>query len=342
MGATQTVSSGELRLAIGRFRTAKRLGAEWLLDRVGPDGQVAPLREGFHFYRLPWTFTVAGHSEAAAAVCGWIREHMLTPAGDFDRGHRLLLDAYAYRNATLVYGAHMARQFDLSSRGLEFILAMQDEQSGGFPNDRGPDGTLSDVMDLPYTCGCGLACIALGRLEAAQRVCQFLERVWNDQAQTPERLYYSFSRRRQAVITTFDDRQAFWHVVESQRAKRQRWTVGGLAAAFLCRLYMVDPDPAYVSLARRFQAFSMRSTPRQFDYPQVCKSGWGAALLYQVTGESEYAEWAIKLGDWFADTQAGDGSWVFDDDATEGQTLELTAEFVAHVDSIIGCLASRA
>ena len=327
--------------AIERLTQTKRRGAEWLLGRVAPDGSVGPIDEGFRFYRLPWTLTVSGHTQAATAVCGWIREHMLTPEGDFDRGHRRLYDAYAYRNATLVYGAHMARQFDLSSRGLAFILAMQDEPSGGFPNDREPDGTLGDVMDLPYTCGCGLACLALGRLDEARRVYRFLERVWSAQSELPERLYYSFSRRRQAVITEYDDSDIFWHVVESQEPRAQRWTVGGLAAAFLCRLHMVDPNPAYLSLAREFQQFSIQSTPRQFDFPQVCKSGWGAGLLFQVTGEDQYAAWAVKLGHWFADTQASDGSWVFDDDATEGRTLEVTAEFVAHVDTIIGCLASR-
>ena len=327
--------------AIERLKETKRRAAEWLLDRVDPDGTVSPRSEGFRFYRLPWTLTVSGHTQAATAVCGWIREHMLTPDGDFDRGHRKLYDAYAYRNATLVYGAHMARQFDISSRGLEFILSMQDEASGGFANDRDPNGSLGDVMDLPYTCGCGLACLALGRLDEARRVYVFLERVWHAQTEMPERMYYSFSRGRQTVITSYDKGNQFWHVVESQEPRAQRWTVGGLAAAFLCRLYMVDPNPDYLSLARDFQQFSIQSTPRQFEFPQVCKSGWGAALLYQVTGEEQYAAWAVNLAHWFADTQAADGSWVFDSDPTEGRTLELTAEFVAHVDTIIGCLASR-
>ena len=334
-------SSSRRRSAIQRLTETKRRGAEWLLARVEPDGAVKPSDEGFRFYRLPWTFAVSGHTQTATAVCGWIREHMLTPEGDFDRRHRKLYDAYAYRNATLVYGAHMARQFDLSARGLEFILTMQDPSSGGFANDRDPDGTLGDVMDLPYTCGCGLACLALGRLKEAQRVYEFLKRVWNAQTELPECLYYSFSRRHQAVITEYDEKDVFWHIVESQEPRAQRWTVGGLSAAFLCRLYMVDPNPAYLSLARDFQRFSIQSTPRQFDFPQVCKSGWGAALLYQVTGEEPYAAWAVKLAHWFADTQTDDGSWVFDNDPTEGRTLEITAEFVAHVDTIIGCLASR-
>ncbi|MCY3959829.1 MAG: hypothetical protein OXG65_16275 [Chloroflexi bacterium] len=334
-------SSSQRRSAIQRLTETRRRGAEWLLARVGPDGSVGPLDEGFRFYRLPWSLTVSGHTHAATAVCGWIREHMLTPDGDFDRGHRRLYDAYAYRNATLVYGAHMARQFDISSRGLGFVLSMQDESSGGFANDRDPDGTLGDVMDLPYTCGCGLACIALGRLDTARQVYRFLVRVWNEQADVSERLYYSYSRRRQAVITDYDEQDVFWHVVESQEPRAQRWTVGGLSAAFLCRLYLVDPNPDYLALARDFQQFSIQSTPQQFEFPQVCKSGWGASLLFQVTGEEPYAAWAVKLAHWFADTQTHDGSWVFDRDPTEGRTLELTAEFVAHVDTIIGCLASR-
>ncbi|MDE2870060.1 MAG: hypothetical protein OXN91_15605 [Chloroflexota bacterium] len=337
----QPGSWSQRRLAIRRLTETKRRGADWILARIGLDGVVESADEGFRFYRLPWTLSVSGHTQAATAVCGWIREHMLTPDGDFDRGHRRLYDAYAYRNATLIYGAHMARQFDISARGLAFILTMQDRSSGGFANDRDPDGTLGDVMDLPYTCGCGLACIALGRLNEARQVYAFLERVWNAQSKLPNCLYYSYSRRDQAVITSFDASNQFWHVVESQEPRPQRWTVGGLSAAFLCRLYMVDPNPHYLSLAREFQQFSIQSTPRQFEFPQVCKSGWGASLLFQVTGEEQYAAWAVKLAHWFADTQADDGSWVFDSNPTEGRTLELTAEFVAHVDTIIGCLASR-
>ena len=326
---------------IDRLARSKLRGAQWLLTHLHAQGRVATVDEGFRFYRLPWSLTISGHTEAATAVCAWIREHMFTHEGDFDGGYRQLRDAYAYRNATLIYGAHMARQYDLSSRGLRFVLQMQDDLSGGFANDRNVDGTLSDVMDVPYTCGCGLACIAVGQLDPARAVYKFLQKVWSEQDELPDRLYYSFSRDQQAVITTYNNKNAFWHVVESQQGQPQRWTVGGIAAAFLCRLYMVNSNPAYLSLARNYQQFSIDSTPQQFEFPQVCKSGWGAGLLYQLTGEPVYSQWATKVGDWFINTQAPDGSWVFDPNATEGQILELTAEFVAHIDSIIGCLASR-
>ena len=299
--ATNTLPP-DLRTRLDHYAAAKRRGVDWLLGQTHPDGSIGDPAHGFRFYRVPWTFTVAGETAAAAALCGWIRRHMFTPDGDFNRGHRVLTDAYAYRNATLVYGAHMARQFDLSSRGLDFVLTMQDPQSGGFTNDLHADGTPGDVMDIPYACGCGLACIALGRLDAAQAVHAFLERIWRAQRELPDRLHYAWSRERQALVIDTPGEEA-WFTVEAQAARKQRWTVGGIAAAFLCRLHMVDPQPDYVALARDYMAFSMQCTPRQFDYAQVCKSGWGAALLYQLTGEAAYGDWAARVGDWFVDTQ---------------------------------------
>ena len=238
-------SPPDLSTRLEQYAGAKRRGVEWLLRQTHADGSIGDPVHGFRFYRVPWTFTVAGETAAATALCGWIRRHMFTPEGDFDRGRRVLTDAYAYRNATLVYGAHMARQFDLSSRGLEFVLTMQDPQSGGFTNDLEADGTPGDVMDIPYACGCGLACIALGRLDAARAVHAFLERIWRAQRELPDRLHYAWSRERQALVTGGADEPS-WFTVEAQAARKQRWTVGGIAAAFLCRLHMVDPRSNYV------------------------------------------------------------------------------------------------
>ena len=338
---TTTTLPADLRARLERYAATKRRGVDWLLRHMHPDGSIGDPSQGFRFYRVPWTFTVAGETAAAAALCGWIREHMFTAEGDFDRGRRVLTDAYAYRNATLVYGAHMARQFDLSSRGLEFVLTMQDPKSGGFINDLDADGTPSDVMDVPYACGCGLACIALGRLDEARAVHAFLERIWRAQRELPDRLHYAWSRQRQALVIPEDGEES-WFTVEAQAARKQRWTVGGISAAFLCRLHMVDPQPGYLALARDYMAFSMQCTPRQFDHAQVCKSGWGSALLYQLTGGAAYRDWTVRVGDWFVATQQADGSWSWDPRATLGEAIELTAEFTAHVDTIIGCLASRA
>ena len=130
-------------------------------------------------------------------------------------------------------------------------------------------------------------------------------------------------------------------VVENAADRMQRWTVGGIGAGFLCRLYLADPDPAYVELARRYQAFSMAATDAQFKYPSVCKSSWGSALLYQVTGEERYRRWAMRIGDWYVATQEEDGYWHPWVERIEPDRIWLTLEYVMHLDTLIAALASR-
>ncbi len=319
----------------------RRRGAAWLSGHRNADGSLGEPAEGFHFYRAPWTFAILGETGAAAAVCDWIRREMLTAQGRIEGPYRVFDDAYAYRNATLIVGAHLAQQYDLSYGLMPDLLSWQDRVSGGFHNDRTADGGMSDRMDVPYACGPGLACLSTGRLDIARSVYRFLRRIYSAQTDLPGSFYYAWSCKKGGAITHFSDDDAFWHVVENRMDRPQRWTVGGIAAGFLCRLYLADPRPEYLALARRYQAFSMAATDAQFEYAQVCKSSWGSSLLYQLTGERVYLDWACRMGDWFIQTQKPEGCWYWPGYETSGSRIELTLEFVMHVDTLIGGLTSR-
>ena len=271
-----------MRANIAKYESVKRKGVDYILEHANPDGSYGPVEDGFYFYRLPWTFLVAGETRAALGICRWVRENMLTDEGDFDRGLRKLTDAYAYRNATFIYGAHMARQYDLSVGCMPFLLSLQDPVSGGFANDLTEDG-LSDTMDVPYTVGSGLACIATGNMDAALKVYYYLASLWDQQDELPDRLYYNMSRRTRKVVREFPPEERRWHVVVAQDPVLQRWTVGGIASAFLSRLYMSDPKPEYIALARQYMRFSMESTDGQFEFAPVCKSGLG--IVAAVPGD---------------------------------------------------------
>ena len=91
-----------------------------------------------------------------------------------------------------------------------------------------------------------------------------------------------------------------------------KWWVNfgaGIAAAFLTQLYMASGEKRWLDLAQAYQAFSMTSDACQFQSMQVCKSGWGAGLLYVVTREARYRDWTVRLGDWFLEHQFQDGHW---------------------------------
>ena len=326
---------------LDRYVAARQAGVRWLLGHLAPDGALGNPDEGFHFYRAPWTFAVTGETAAATVVCGWIRRHMLTPEGRIDGPYRKFDDAYAYRNATLIIGAHLAGQYDLSHRLMPELLQWGDPRSGGFPNDRLPGGGQSDNMDLPYTCGPGFAALITGHLDTARAVYRYLQRLYDVQPALPDRFYYAWSLSNNALITEYPEAQRLWYIVENTVDRAQRWTIGGIAAGFLCRLYLAEPRAEYLELARRYQAFSMAATEAQFNYAQVCKSSWGSSLLYQLTGEAVYRDWTYRMGDWFVETQQPAGHWAWERYRTLGQQIELTLEFVMHLDTLIGGLAAR-
>ena len=338
--AMEPRSTAEDHERIGAYLDARRRGTEWLLARVRPDGAVGDPADGYKFYRALWTFGLTGEVEAANRVAGWYRRNALTPDRRIDGPFRTQLDAWAYRDSALIVGAQTIGAYDLGIGLLPDLLRSQDPASGAFANDHLPDGSLSDDMDIPYACGAGFALLACGDIAAARRVATFLRTIWDAQTELPDRFYAFWSRSRQRPIVPTDAAFEEHFVVDNHADRMQRWTIGGIAAGFLARLYLADPDPADLDLARRYQAFSMAATEAQFKYPSVCKSSWGASLLYQITGEEAYRRWTMRMGDWYVATQEPDGRWHPWVERTEGDVIEITLEFVMHLDTLIAGLAS--
>jgi hypothetical protein len=264
----------------------------------------------------------------------------LTERG-LDGEARILGDGWAYRDSVLMVGAQMLGQYDLSLGLLDSLLRWQDPVSGGFANDSGPNGEPSDEMDIPYAAGPGFALLATGRLDEARSVAGFLEKIYGAQDELPDRFYCFWSRSGQRPVTPSQPGFQRRFVVESQVDTMQRWTIGGIAAGFLGRLYLAVPDPRYLKLARRYQAFSMSSTEAQFKYPSVCKSSWGAALLYQITGEEIYRDWLDRMARWYLSTQEPEGWWHPWVENTTSDVIEITLEFIMHMKVLSGALSSQ-
>ena len=322
------------------YLAARRRGMKWLLARVRPDGAVGDPRDGYKFYRALWTFGLTGEVEAAHRVAGWYRRNALTPDARIDGPFRIQRDGWAYRDSTLVVGAQQIGAYDLGIALIPELFKSQDPVSGAFANDRTEDGGYSDEMDIPYACGPGFALLASGDVAGARRIAAFLRRSWGAQTELPDRFFAFWSRSRQRPILPSDPDFLPHFEVDNGADRMQRWTIGGIAAAFLCRLYLADPDPAHLELARRYQAFSMAASDAQFKYPSVCKSSWGSALLYQITGERQYRDWTLRMGDWYVATQKPEGHWHPWVERTEGDVVEITLEFVMHLDTLIAGLVA--
>ena len=353
-----SLTAGERLDRIAAYREARRRGGAWLLAQQRRDGSLGDPTTGFSWYRAPWTLSLLGQTEAAVAACAWIRRHLLTADGRIDGPFRVFDDWVTYRTATLAIGAHLAGQYDLSHGLWPGILAVRDPGSGVFADDRlpGPEVRYRDALNLTGGGpGVGFAALVLGDLDAARRIAGFLSRLWDLQphadagatggtassALLPDRFYHAWSRARQALITEADaEFDPLTMVVDNRLDAPQYWFWGGICAAFLSRLWLADPRPAYLELARRYQAFSMAATEAQFRHLAVCKSGWGAALLWQTTGDEAFLDWTYRMGDWFVAGQEPSGAWPpLVPETPDG--IEATLEFTMHLDTILGALRAR-
>jgi hypothetical protein len=328
-------TSGEL---IGDIGSACRRATSWVLAQQRPSGVIGDPASGFKYYRGPWALASMGELGPALALCDWIRDNLLRD-GKLDGDLRILTDGWAYRDSALIVGAQMLGQYDLSHGLVDSLCAWQDPISGGFANDATPAGDGSDEMDIPYAAGPGLALLATGRLDEARRVAGFLKAIYAAQPALPDRFYCFWSRQDQRPIIESDPAFEQRFVVDQHADRMQRWTIGGIAAGFLGRLYLADPQPGYLALAREYQGFSMAATDAQFNYPSVCKSSWGASLLYQITGEDAYLDWLQRMAQWYLETQEADGWWHPWVERTTADVIEITLEFIMHLRVLAGALA---
>jgi hypothetical protein len=330
----------EERLAA--YREARRRGVDWVLRHRNRDGSLGDPSTGFSAYRAPWALQVVGETEAALAYCGWVRRNLVTPDGRIDGPYRVFDDWCTYRDATLIVGAQLCSQYDLSFGLWPALFRVRDPRSGLFANDRLPDGTWSDALDVTAGGpGVGFAALAVGDVATAREIARFLARLWDAQPDLPDRFFHVWSRRRQAIITAADaEFQAPTMLLDRTVDASQYWFWGGICAAFLCRLYQAEPLPEYLDLARRYQEFAQGASDAQFQWPAACKGSWGASLLWQLTGDPRYEAFAFRMGDWYVERQEPDGRWHPLVEQTLGDVIEITLEFVMHLDTLIGALAS--
>lgn len=343
MTATLTTSLAD---AIATFEGARRKGVDFLLANIDADGSVPRSGGRVTFYRVPWALAVSGETEAAHRVLTWIERTGLGADGEFHGGLALTREANrtsnTYAETCLAYGAYLLRRFDLARRTMGWAERYQDGETGGVFMDRdrtGADGEQIIFLTAQY----GMSAVITGRLDRALKVGEWFRNLWQEQPELPGRLYCIWTRK-DGLATTVPAGADVRHYINERQEVRQFHYNGGIAAAFLSHLFMATGDEAWLELARAYQRFSMESTPRQFETRQVCKSAWGSGLITLASGDDAYQDWLIRMGDWFAAEQETDGHWTnshyIDPNPPLHSQVEVTAEFVVHLDTLIGALGA--
>jgi hypothetical protein len=167
--------------------------------------------------------------------------------------------------------------------------------------------------------------------------------LWQAQPELPTRLYVAWDDR--GLVTEFPPELAY-SLVTDFTEPRQAFFNPGIGAAFLARYYMQTGIEDALPIARGLLQLSEDGTELQYDYPdtiQIGKFAWGAAAMLEVEPAEQHLRNVLRMGDWYADSELKDGSWVPSlwrtPEPTDVDALWKTAEHVLHITTMLTALA---
>ena len=326
--------ANELAEKIEEYREARNKATSWLLSLKNIDGSIGPVTEGCFYYRIPWTLSVVGETGSAQKFTYWFRKNMVAPSGELWGKYPLgnYQSHYTYLLGNVICGTHLMGEYDISQSCKNALMRFFDMVSGGFSNAL-PSYAASNLIETWISAQAGLACLIVGETGIAERVGDFLQLTLDMQPDFPNKLYFVYDQSSQQLVNSISGEES--SIFIDSNKGRQYFFAPGLIAGFLVRLFQQTRKINYLELAEKYQGFVQNCSDKQFNGIEVCKTAWGASLLYQVTRDHRYLDWAIKVGDYFARTINEDGYWRDDrfNSSTLGQDIALTAQNILWIDS---------
>ena len=337
--------TAEVSKGMKRFRDARDLGSDYLAGKQRTDGSFEGAEVGAGAYwGIPIALFVGGHSNAANRLFSWIRNNAFTPDGDIGPSPgRPDLFYYPYEKSWLIEGAHRLAQFDLSQKGMDLMQRFWDPESGGFyssPSER----SAETKMDLWVTSGCARAALYTGRLDVATGAARWMKELMKAQPNYPKQLYTVYSRAKGLYTTPDPDSNDISrmpkrpidprYVLNQDATRDQTFYHPGIVGGFLARLYQSTGEEEWLELSKEYMRFADGANDYLFRILRAGKTGWGAAVLYTITGEQKYKEMTVRIGDNVIALQSEEGFWSGALEKTDTPDLNLSAEMVIWLDEI--------
>ena len=271
---------------------------------------------------------------AANSLISWIRCNGFLKNGDFGPRPSSVSNCYyySYHNAWVIKAAHRIGAFDLAQRGMDFLLEFHDPDSGGFYSQSAERNDETE-QDLWVVSGIGWCAIYTGRLDVARGVGIWMRRMMDMQPDYPNELWTVYSGTR-GLITEVIDGDEFRYVLTTDEFRDQSFYHPGIAAGFLCCLYMATGEAEWLELAREYMRFCEHVGDYHFRLLRAGKVGWASSMLYSLTREQKYREMAIRVGDNLVDAQSDSGAWNWPVHGIKLPHNDITAEMVVWLDEI--------
>lgn len=318
------------------YKSCIQRAITWLSRQQAKDGSLG--NDPNTYYKIPWAMAISGEQDRAALTVNWINLHELDGSYYFSSKHSRK-DRFpwptkntggeatmAYLYAHVQVGSHLIGRFDISQKLLNTVLAYQDPVWGGFYGKYIKPGR--GEMDLMTTSFCMVASLYNNRIDKAVKAARFLVTVKDIQPNLSEGIYVCMQNDGKLVTNyTEDDMPCY---ILKWDAKKQMYIFLGAAIMGLCNVYMVFPEPIFLEAAKCYYEWAMHWDDI-WETPRSGKLARGAADLYRITQDPQYAQTAVRIADYIVNTQNKNGSWP----APPGNQESWTGEFVIHLNEIL-------
>ena len=341
---------------IERYTNTVRKAAGWVYEHLD---ELLKREDIQGYYKGPYAWAAAGDMKMAGIYRRVIGERFLRGDGDFRAAEDAkgfykfectVKNQYIYSNGWLNSGMQKLGAYDIVQKAQGFVLEFQDPTHGGFYNSFDPKTRTIDksLMDSSSTSSAGLAFLVCGQVAQARRAGDFVLRLLELQPE-PEKYFFSCMNPDGTVYTDVFAGEDQWDA-EGRKQKCLSTTADGGAdltwligkpTKFLTRLYTATGDQRYLDGARKAFDFFHSLHENAWTNYASCKTMWAGAELFRITGEQVMTDTAIRILDFYCDTQSPEGTWVhtlwYDDPSA--QTLEwsadITFEYIAEISDVI-------
>lgn len=316
-------------------------------------------------YKAPYFWAVLGDMIMAGKHRGIFENRFLQSDGDFRTDDKnkgfsgfpcTIVNQYIYSNGWIIRGMQKLGAYDLVNKGLDFILGFQDKMFGGFYLAYDPlNGEIDKrLMDSSSTSSAGMALLDCGRIKEAKRAGDFILRLFEIQPD-PEKYYFSCMNPDGSLYKDVFKNEDQWDPegrkqkclsTEADGNSELTWLIGK-PTKFLTRLYTATFERKYLNGAiLAFDFFHKLDQGAWTNYAS-CKTMWAGAELYRITGEEKYALTALRILDFYKNTQNPSGSWTHtlwyknEDEQSFCWTADITFEYGAEISDVLFDFSSR-
>jgi hypothetical protein len=335
---SNSLNVAEVKANIAKYRESVRKAEAWLTDQLNADGTMNPVEKGaLSYYKVPRGFQVIGRLTEANAMLDWAQRDIFTDEGDFASDRKAFhFHHYTYSSAWYVWVAQLMARFDVSYKGMDYLLRFRNPNTGGYCAEATYSSENHNEQDFLTTAFISFVGLHLGLVDEAQGAAKFLIGLLDQQPDPEEAIWLRGDNNGKLVTEVSEacDEPRFYVLRVKEPA--QYYYYLGATMIFLTKLYNVTGEKAYLDGAERVYKICHNCHDDVFNTDGTGKVGLGSAFLFRTTGEAHYAESAMRSCDFLVSDQDSEGPWI----RGGKPTASSTAEFVVWQWEVISILSN--